>query len=31
MEQAVSLTGANRSDVTQLLPLIDGVGAVSMK
>jgi transposase len=27
----VSLTGANRNDVTQLLPLIDGLGAVSGK
>jgi transposase len=25
---AVSLTGANRNDVTQLLPLIDGIGPV---
>jgi transposase len=27
----MSLTGANRNDVTQLLPLIDGLGAVSGK
>jgi transposase len=27
----VSVTGANRNDVTQLLPLIDGLGAVSGK
>lgn len=28
---AVSLTGGNRNDVTQLLPLIDGVGPVRGK
>jgi transposase len=28
---AISLTGGNRNDVTQLLPLVDGVGPVSGK
>src|SRR5680860_896795 len=28
---AISLTGGNRNDVTQLLPLIDGVGPVRGK
>ena len=28
---AVSLTGGNRNDVTQLLPLIDGLGPVAGK
>jgi transposase len=28
---AISLTGGNRNDVTQLLPLIDGIGRVSGK
>lgn len=28
---AISLTGGNRNDVTQLLPLIDGVGPVAGK
>jgi transposase len=28
---AISLTGANRNDVTQLLPLVDGVGPVTGK
>src|ERR1039457_2767297 len=28
---AVSLTGGNRNDVTQLLPLVDGVGPVTGK
>jgi Transposase DDE domain len=26
---AVALTGGNRNDVTQLLPLVDGIGAIS--
>jgi transposase len=28
---AIALTGANRNDVTQLLPLVDGVGPVTGK
>lgn len=28
---AISLTGGNRNDVTQLLPLVDGVGPVTGK
>jgi hypothetical protein len=28
---AVTLTGGNRNDVTQLLPLVDGVGPVTGK
>jgi transposase len=28
---AISLTGGNRNDVTQLLPLIDGIGPVAGK
>jgi transposase len=28
---AISLTGGNRNDVTQLLPLVDGVGPVAGK
>ena len=28
---AISLTGGNRNDVTQLLPLVDGVGPVRGK
>jgi transposase len=28
---AISLTGGNRNDVTQLLPLIDGIGPVKGK
>jgi hypothetical protein len=26
---AITLTGGNRNDVTQLLPLIDGIGPVA--
>ena len=28
---AISLTGGNRNDVTQLLPLVDGVGPVTAR
>ena len=31
MPLAISLTGGNRNDVTQLLPLIDGIGPVAGK
>ena len=31
MPLAISLTGGNRNDVTQLLPLVDGVGPVAGK